>query len=1085
MRCIRISRPAALAQAVAVALAFCGSVSAQQTEGVGTPAGPVAHARVESVNIAAQPLEAALDAFAAQTGLQMVYSGKNVVRGRQSPGYVGRAPADEILRHLLGASNLTAEFINDKTVTVHPRPALAAPARDGAAMPATGAVAASPVVPAAEGAAASSAANPANMGAVTVIGTNLRNIDPASPVVVIDAELIQSRGYSSIEDVLRHLPQNFSSTSSTSVALGEREYGDMYSPTSTVGASSINLRGLGSRSTLVLVDGHRRPGSAQAQGGFTDISSIPLSQVERIEVLSDGASAIYGADAVAGVVNIVLKKSYEGTVLQARREVSSSDADVDHVNLAHTFGWKSGRLTASADFRKTDPADIGRYIHVGPDGLGDFSDRGGVNARTPNLSQPGVVFESLDYGIGYHFQGMPLGVIPRGQNGTNLTPDQLLPYDYDHVPTSYDVGRIGPKIRTSALRLNGDQTFGDDLKLTWSVGQTRQKDTEHWHPIPFDFSFLEDGQATYVPVTNPYNKFGEDVLVGYSYSKEFAGMTFTQDQRQTNTDYSVGLSGKLPVASDWTFDLNYSGGIEKGQTDALGDVTGSMGEEGYARTQAVLDGLNVFGDGNDPSVVAANRALLDTLVERYRYSFESKENTVDLLTRGPLFELPAGKVQAAIGAQYRSEQYHYQSTLGGLAVSNTRRTAKAVFAEIGIPLLKNMAWAKELTLTLAARHESFVQSGTSEVQNSAYRSGDDLVALGGFDLQSLVGAQAGGMPYETGPDTPVRRTYGNTSTQARLSWKPVESLRLRATWGKSFLTPQPQQQFGLTYVDDGTNAVVYNGGQLPAGYSAVVTLRGPNANLKPQIATVKTVGFDYTPSFATGLTLSATYNDTYFDNYIGAPLAGLSYAQIFADVDKLPPGTFIKGNNGVLLWDSRDVNFLGRKSRSIDTTASWYFGNGLGDWRLELNAVRTLELEAETLPSLPVTVFSDSEFGPSKWAADLSLGWENGSYFASAGTHFTSAHRVLQPLSADATVYNDFIPNDHPRRSSPSYTTFDFQIGYRWLGNQGWLSGSTARLGVQNAFNRAFPFVDNIYGFVSNRVDVRGRVVYLDLKKEF
>lgn len=1082
MRSIQISRPAVLAQAVAMALAFCGSVSAQQPASV--PTRVASAIAVENVAIAAQPVEAALDAFAAQTGLQVVYSGRSAVRDLQSAGFSGSAPADQILRRLLAGSGLVAEFINNKTITVHPPIAASAAASGAATTSSMSGVSAKPVV-AAPVSSAPALDAPSTLEAVSVIGTNLRNIDPASPVVIVDAELIESRGYSSIEDVLRHLPQNFSSTSSSSVALAEREYGDLYSPTSTVGASSVNLRGLGSRSTLVLVDGHRRPGSAQAQGGFTDISSIPLSQVERIEVLSDGASAIYGADAVAGVVNIVLKKSYEGTVVQARHENSSSDADVTRLSIAHTFGWKGGKLTASANFRKTDPADISRYIHVGPDGQGDFSDRGGVNARTPNLSQPGTVFESIDYGIGYHFQGMPLGVIPRGQNGTNLSPDQLLPYDYDQVPSSYDVGRIGPKIRSNAFRLNGDQALTDDLKLSWNVGQTRQKDTENWHPIPFDFSFLEDGQATFVPYDNPYNQFGQDVLVGYSYSKEFAGMNFTQEQRQTNTDYSVGLSGKLPMVSGWTFDLNYSGGIEKGQTDALGDITGSLGEDGYARTQAVLDGLNVFGDGNDASVVDANRALLATLVERYRYSFESKNNTVDLLTRGPLFELPAGKVQAAIGAQYRSERYHYQSTVGGVATSDTKRDASAFFAEVGFPLLKDAAWAKELTLTVAARHESFDQSGTSSLQNGAYRNGADLVALGGFDLQSLVGAQPGDAAYETGPDTRVKRTYGNTSTQARLSWKPVDSLRLRATWGKSFLTPQPQQQFGLTYVDDGTSSVMFGGAQLPPGYTTMVKLRGPNANLKPQIATVKTVGFDYTPGFASGLTLSATYNDTFFDNYIGAPLAGLSYAQIFADINKLPPGTFVKGDNGVLLWDSRDVNFLGRKSRSVDTTASWYFGNSLGDWRVELNAVRTLQLEAETLPSLPVTVFSDSEFGPSKWAADLSVGWENGSYFASAGTHFTSSHRVLQPLSADANIYNNFIPNENPRRSSPSYTTFDFQVGYRWLGKDSWLSGTTARLGVQNAFDRAFPFVDNSYGFVSNRVDVRGRVIYLDLKKEF
>lgn len=1082
MRSIQAGLPAVLAQAIVLALAFGGNVSAHQPAGVKPLQHRSPQAHVEQVNIPAQPLESALEAFAEQTGFQLIYAGDKSWQRMQSPGYTGSGPADDILRRLLSASGVVAEFINAKTVTLHP-PRSAAPSTSS---PAVAVPSAPPTQRAGEsGAGTAETDRPTMLQEVKVVGTNLNHIDPASPVIIIDAEQIESRGYSSLEDALRHLPQNFSSGTSASVALGEREYGARYGRTSTLGASSVNLRGLGSRSTLVLVNGHRRPGSAQAQGGFTDISSIPLSQIERIEVLSDGASAIYGADAVAGVVNIVLKKSYAGTVVQARREVSSSHADVNRLDLAHTFGWEQGSLTLSGEFRTVKPADISRYIHVGPAGRGDFSDRGGVNARTPNLGQPGVVYQSLDLGIGFHLQGAPLGVIPGGQNGTDLAASDLLAYHPETAPSSYDVGRIGPKVRSTALRMNGQQSFANELKLTWSLSRTRQKDSEAWHPIPFDFSFLEDGQSTYVPAGNRYNHLGRDVLVAYSYSKEFAGMTFTQDQRQTNTNYSLGLSGKLPGVEGWTFDVNFSGGIEKGQTDALGDVTGSFGPDGYGRTEALLNGLNVFGDGNDPAVVAANRALLGTLVERYRYAFESKERSLELLTRGALFAMPAGKVQAALGAQYRTERYQYESTIGGLNSSHTKRDVGAVFAEVGVPLLKDMAWAKALTLTLAARHERFDQSGTNAVQNGAYRSEGDLVALGGFDIQSLVGAEPSAVPYQTGPDTKVERSYGNTSTQARLLWKPVQSLKLRVTWGKSFLTPQSQQQFGLVNIDDGTNAVMFNGGQLPEGYNTVVKLRGPNPNLKPQIATVKTIGFDYTPPFANGLTVSATYNDTDFDNYIGAPLAGLTYAQIFADIDKLPPGTFVKGDNGVLLWDARDVNFLGRHSRSVDTQVDWYFGNRFGDWNVQLNAVRTLELEAQSLPSLPVTVFSDSELGPSKWAADLSMGWGNGPYFATAGAHYTSAHRVLYPLSAEPTVYNNFTPYENPRRSSPSYTTFDFQVGYRWLDTRSWLRGTTVRLGAKNAFDRAFPFVDNTYGFVSNRVDVRGRVLYLDLKKEF
>jgi outer membrane receptor protein involved in Fe transport len=1095
MGSIRTVRPVVLAHAIAAALAFCGSATAQSPQRVDARTTMAIDGRVVTVKIAAQPLESALDAFAAQTGLQVVYSSIGHIRNLQSPGFVGTSPVDKILRHMLTPSGLVFELVNSHTVAVRLRtvePTSLTSSATAVSPPQSASVGSQEALDEASKAPDTKSAK--MLDTVTVIGTNLRDIASAAPVQIIDADMISDRGYSSIEDVLRHLPQNFSSTSSASVALGEAEYGDRLGMNlvSTVGASSVNLLGLGSRATLVLVDGHRRTGSAQAQGDFTDISSIPLSQIERIEVLGAGASAIYGADAVGGVINIVLKNSYEGTVVHVRHENSAAGADVSEVDLAHTFAWKNGTLSVSAQDRTADPANIRRYIHVGPGGIGDFSDIGGENVRTRNLGQPGVVFESIDEGFpGGHFEGAPLGIIPAGQNGGALQPSQLLPYSTAIAPNDYPIARIGPHIKSPAFRVSGEQTFGSDLKLSYGVGYTQQRDTEHWHPSVGDFNFLEGGQATYIPASNPYNHFGQDVLVGYSYDREFAGMTLSQDQKQTDRNYNLGLSGKLPVLKDWTFDLTYNGSKENGQTDALGDLDGSGGPDGYGRTIGVLNGLNVFGDGSDPKIVASNRALLQTLVERYAYGFGSSEDSVDLLTRGALFDLPAGKVEAAIGAQYNTQRYHYQSTIDGFSVSDSHRDDTAEFAELGVPLLKDMPLAKELTLTLAARHGSFNQRGNGSLQNYV----PDLVALGGFDLQSLTGTVPStaqfGQNANSQSQSVVTRAYSNTSDQLGLVWKPVESLRLRTTWGKSFLTPSVQQLFGPMTSSDATSLVTYGGAQLPPGYTQLVELDGPNPNLKPQIATVRTIGFDYSPAFATGgLTVSSTYNDTSFKNYIGAPLANLTYAQLFADINELPPGVFVKGKNGVLLFDGREVNFIGRSSRSIDTNATYYFNNRLGNWNVNLDAVRTLDLKVQPLPGIPTTIISDSEFGPSKWVADLALTWDAGRYaggdfFASAGAHYSSAHRVLQPMSSYPNGYNNGTPNPDPRRSSPSYTTVDFQVGYRWTSPHSWLSGSTVRLGVQDAFDRAFPFVDNYVGFISNRVDVRGRVIYLDLKKEF
>lgn len=1043
-----------LVRAVAIALLLgTGNVamaqSSQETDAV-------ADAAAFQFDIPAQPLASALEAFAEQSGLQVAYAG-GAGGGIRSAAVAGRLAPAEALRQLLAPTGYEHEFVNAKTVTIRPRDSAGDDVAQGTGSAET-------------------------LETINVTGTYLKNIDPASPLIVIDAQLIESRGYASIEDVLRSLPQNFSNRTSAARALGEVEYGSMYGDgVSGLGSSGANLRGLGSRSTLILVDGRRRSGSAQAQGAYTDISSIPVSQIERIEVLSDGASAIYGSDAVAGVINIVLKKSYDGTTVQLRHENSSTGADVSRLDLAHTFGYGSGHVTVAAGRERSLPADVSGLIHVGPAGRGDFSDRGGVNGRTRNKGQPGVVYESEDLGIGYHFLGDVIGVIPGGQDGTALDPDRLLPYDPATAPSTYERSRIGPKVENTYARVSGVHDLDQTTQLNFGISHVRQVNRESWRPTLFDFGIFEDGYSTYIPESNPYNSFGRDVLVGYSFEREFDGMHLSEDQEQTNTDAHVGITGKLPFAKGWDYEATFSTGREKGTTTALMDLTGSLGADGYARTLEVLNGLNVFGDGSNAAIVARNRELLESLVERYVYRFQSSANTFDVLTRGELFSLPAGKVEAAIGAQHREQNYNYESNLGERVQVKSDGKSDALFTEVGIPLLKDKPLARLLSLTVAARYERFDQQGQNALRDWSY----GLSELGGFDIAGLAGTRNDGDDGLTGSGTPVSRSFSRTSPLARLAWKPVGQLRLRATWGESFLVPQAQQQFGQLVVDDYTSRVLFNGGRLPDGVTQIVALSGPNVNLKPQVASVVTYGFDWLPDFAKGLQLSATYNRTTFDNYIGDPLSGLTYSEIFKDISQMPEGTFTLGENGVMLWDNRAINFLGRRSRSIDTTASYYFGNDWGDWRLEFNAVRTLELTSRSLASKPPLTYSDSELGPSKWAGDLFVGWEGNSWFASVGSHYSAAHRVLYPLSATPNDYNDFIANEHPRTRSPSYTTFDAQFGYRKLQREGWLGGVTARVGVQNMFDRDYPFVDNLAGFVSNRVNIRGRVLYLDIKKEF
>ncbi|RMH92881.1 TonB-dependent receptor [Lysobacter pythonis] len=1029
-----------------------------------------------AIDIAAQPMEAALEAYAAQTGMQVVYARAGMAQGIRSPRVQGTYRAEEALVQLLAPAGLRFAFVNDNTVMVQSL-AQAAPSPAGAVVPESGEV-------------ATGASGQGALDTIVVTGTRLKGIDSASPVLIIDAEEIQRRGFSSIEDVMRSLPQQVPSRSSGSAVIKEAEFGESFLANTPVGHSSVNLRGLGSRSTLVLVNGRRRAGSAQTSGAYTDISSIPISQIERIEVLTDGASAIYGADAVAGVINIVLKKGYDHAMVELRHENSNTGGDVSRISLAHGFGWENGQLSMSLERQRSKPTDFYRRIRSGWQGRGDFTAEGGGNLRRQGVGLPGAVFE-VDGPASSSKAGAFLGLVPGGQNGTALLPGQLVqPAPGAPLPSVFPFLNRGPEIERKSLRVDGYQEISSNLRLSWDFSKSRQENTEVWEPTLLDFQFLRGfNHYTLVPVTNPYNRFGRPVFVGYSFERELKGMRFSQQQWQDNTDYSVGLDGKLPFWPRWNFELSYGKGREYGNNVKFGNGADSFNPQDLVRVMPVLDGLNVFGDGNDASIVAANRSLLESLIDRDYFRFKSHASSLDVLLHGELFKLPGGKAQLALGAQRRNEDYFMETKVFAAPapeVSGSDREVTAYFAELGLPLLKDKPWAKELTLTLAARHETFKQNGDSALVYYPYGrfSGEDLILRGGFDIQALTGAIPGEpYVYAAGPKTAVHRTYSNTSPLVRLAWKPNDALRLRATWGKSFLAPQAAQQFGTMLVSDlgATFFPQSYGVQLPADVREIVGIYGTNPNLKPQIAMVRTLGFDYTPGYLPGLSLSATYNSTSFENYIGNALSSVSIAELFADPSRTPSGILRMGENGVLLWDTRDVNFMERKSRSVDINASYAFGNASGDWRVDLNAVRSLELSQRSLEWLPKIELSNSEYGASKWAGNLALGWERAGLFASAAARYSGPHRVLRPLAGrPGTNYNPAA-----RREAGSYTTFDMALGYRTQQQNGWAKGFTVQLGVQNLFDREYPFVDNTYGFLANRVNLRGRVVFLNARKEF
>ena len=308
------------------------------------------------IEVEAQPLAAALNSFSEQTGIQFAYV-SIVADGIESPGTSGKAYPTQALDLMLAETGLTYNFINDTTIVVvaagssneahqggdsdsknlSPTPVLMAQNQTSP-----------PQAPANQ-------QNPPNddepgtplvMEEIIVTGTNIRGIDDQfSPVISVSRNEIDFQGMTTVEDLMSTIPQNFGGGGvSSDVGGGDNANG--------AGASAINLRGLGVEATLVLLNG-RRVASGGGLGNFVDVSAIPVAAIDRVEIVADGASAVYGSDAVSGVVNIILRSDYQGAETQLNYDIVT-DGGASTVRIGQTFGFSGSRANGLVTYQYSD-----------------------------------------------------------------------------------------------------------------------------------------------------------------------------------------------------------------------------------------------------------------------------------------------------------------------------------------------------------------------------------------------------------------------------------------------------------------------------------------------------------------------------------------------------------------------------------------------------------------------------------------------------------------------------------------------------------------------------------------------------------
>lgn len=414
----------------------------------------------QAYQIPAGDLDSALRQYATQNKLQLVYPAE-LVEGKRSAGLSGSYTPTEALRRLLEGSGLQAQPINARTIGLRPSTQNTKPRTEA--------------VPPPQSNESEEQANVVELEPIVVTGTNIRGGASFSPQMTVNRDDIIERGYISTDQIIDALPQNFSGGAQRGAQLGDPSDD---SRNNFGRGSSVNLRGLGAGATLVLLNGRRFPGSSPGQ--FADISLVPVSAIERVEVVTDGASAIYGSDAIAGVVNIVLRDDYDGTDMHANYGAAS----------------RGGYAAGSADISFGNTFDGGSLI-----GGIEYRHRSNLDSNDRSFSRSAVDPTDL-FGSEKFLSGFFSGVVEISERADLRTEAYVSKRD---VESSFTNGQ------TQALFISNPETtqLGANLGVTWEAGGDWLVDTN----LAYGENEITDGPSRTTPNSNRFRGTSESLDV--------------------------------------------------------------------------------------------------------------------------------------------------------------------------------------------------------------------------------------------------------------------------------------------------------------------------------------------------------------------------------------------------------------------------------------------------------------------------------------------------------------------------------------------------------------------------------------------
>jgi iron complex outermembrane receptor protein len=926
-------------------------------------------------------------------------------------------------------------------------------------------------------------AQEANVEEVVVTGTSLRGVAPVGAnLVSVGREAIESTAAVNVQQILKNVT---SITAMGGSGIGQTAGNSYYAPT------IHNLGSSASNSTLTLIDGHRMP-LGGTNHALPDPSMLPPIAIERVEVLAEGASSTYGSDAVAGVVNFITRKGYEGF------EVTGQTGFGKHYRT-YTAGalwgtrWETGSVMAAYGFSRAGPLRNGRsgrdFLHP------NHIDEGGTNFQSFNCS--------------------PATIQPAGSSLIYLSPTSTTAVANNNANQPCDTtiygDRLGRETRNNAM-VKIQQEVGDRLTLS---GDFVYSDRETYSRVArggIQATVFSTGAQANPFYTNPPGvtaasqtiRWQADELLGPgAYSNFGAESWYTSLNAEYRLNDNFRLTALAMIGQDKTTEVTRGTLCTSCATLALNGVTASNGSlttpsipgTNIIITQLPLTAANALDVWNTGAANRTSEAVRARLVDNM--SAQRGENVIKQFRAGvdgSLFTLPGGEVRVAAGGELLSytldTAVERPNNTGPSSQGSqsqffpTERDVKSLYGEILIPLI-------------SPENELFIRSAEINIS-------------GRYDKYSDFG--------ET------------TNPKIAASVELVEGLRFRGNWAKSFVAPS------LRSLGDPDADGLYNGSQVTAftenaqvpvaSFPSVVGLPGctagmqfcpiggtvqgirvqtGNPNLDPQKGTTWSIGVDFAPTYLPGLRAAATlFNNKLKGGVTSAPLpavlnsasinnlitfypGGATQAQIAAAIGNVP---IITALPTVVYYinDFRQRNVLNLDIQGLDLDASYRFNTDVGEFTVAGAMTRFLKYDqnfagGKTFDVLNTTGFNTT-FPSIKLQARGNVGWRSGGTSVELFARYVGSYRNWSGSTVIPVQIEGGVPAGGGDKVKSSLL-FDVHAAYSF--GEGAILGSDTEVyvDVNNLFDEDPPFYNSAAGFDAYGASPLGRVISIGFRSKF